>query len=89
MDASFQVAWAQEHMHKVGTLHLDMKPNNILVRLKGDPRWSLWRRVHCLVCDFGLAAVNIEGSATGRGGTPGYWAPELVPIDGSGQPVGE
>jgi hypothetical protein len=36
--------------------------------------------LHCLVCDFGLAAVNIEGSATGRGGTPGYWAPELIPI---------
>jgi len=61
-----QVAWAQEHMHKVGTLHLDMKPSNILVKLRGDPRWPLWKRLHCLVCDFGLAAVNIEGSATGR-----------------------
>lgn len=47
----------------------------------------MWRRLHCLVCDFGLAAVNIEGSATGRGGTPGYWAPELVPLDGSGNPI--
>lgn len=47
----------------------------------------MWRRMHCLVCDFGLAAVNIEGSATGRGGTPGFWAPELVPLDGSGNPV--
>eukprot|EP00960_Hanusia_phi_P075727 768459-Hanusia_phi.AAC.15 len=50
-----------------------MKPNNILVRLR--------------VCDFGLAAVNIEGSATGRGGTPGFWAPELIPLDGAGVPV--
>lgn len=79
-----QVAWALEHMHKVGTLHLDMKPNNILVRLRGDNRTPLFKRLHCLVCDFGLAAVNIEGSATGRGGTPGYWAPELIPIDGAG-----
>jgi len=82
-----QVAWALEHMHKVGTLHLDMKPNNILVRLRGDGRSPLFKRLHCLVCDFGLAAVNIEGSATGRGGTPGYWAPELIPIDGAGMTV--
>ena len=54
----------------------------ILVRLRGDNRTPLFKRLHCLVCDFGLAAVNIEGSATGRGGTPGYWAPELIPIDG-------
>jgi len=56
-----QVAWALEHMHKVGTLHLDMKPNNILLRLRGDSRVPLCKRLHCLVCDFGLAAVNIEG----------------------------
>ena len=113
-----QVSWALQHMHKVGTLHLDMKPNNILIRVKDSPRQvmheaalcpnplahgpsvrarrakrrtpaqaPLHLRLHCMVCDFGLAAVNIEGSATGRGGTPGYWAPELIPIDGAGQPV--
>jgi len=81
-----QVSWALQHMHKVGTLHLDMKPNNILIRVR-DSRQPLHTRVHCMVCDFGLAAVNIEGSATGRGGTPGYWAPELMPIDGAGVPV--
>ena len=51
----------------MGTLHLDMKPHNVLVRLKGTG--PLWKRVHCLVCDFGLAAVNIEGSATVRAET--------------------
>ena len=79
-----QVAWALEHMHKVGTLHLDMKPNNILVRLRGDARTPLYKRLHCLVCDFGLAAVNIEGSATGRGGTPGGFAPHWRP-EGAGE----
>ena len=33
-----QVSWALQHMHKVGTLHLDMKPNNILIRVKDSPR---------------------------------------------------
>jgi hypothetical protein len=32
---------------QVGTLHLDMKPNNVLVRLKGAG--ALYRRIHCLV----------------------------------------
>jgi hypothetical protein len=43
-----QVAWALEHMHKVGTLHLDMKPNNILVRLRGDNRTPLFKRYICI-----------------------------------------
>lgn len=74
LDAAIQVAWGLEHAHAHGVLHLDVKPDNILVassqRLK--------------VTDFGLAqALREPGSAGARalGRTAAYCSPEQ--LDGS------
>ncbi|HEX6359412.1 serine/threonine-protein kinase [Actinophytocola sp.] len=60
------VASALDHAHTAGVVHRDVKPSNILV----DRRTG-----QVLLCDFGIAAAGR------RVGTPGYVAPELIPID--------
>jgi tetratricopeptide (TPR) repeat protein len=57
--------------HAVGIVHGDFKPSNVVVGDDHRPR----------VMDFGLArwrpdAPTSPGETTGRGGTPGYRAPE-------------
>ena len=63
------IAEAVDYAHRLGVLHLDLKPGNVLVDEAGEPH----------VADFGLArrieqdaaAHNVEVS-----GTPSYMAPE-------------
>jgi hypothetical protein len=64
------VADAIEYAHQCGVIHRDLKPGNILLDQKGNPR----------VTDFGLAK-KLEGDSglTGSGqimGTPSYMPPE-------------
>jgi serine/threonine protein kinase len=62
--------------HARGLVHRDIKPANLLLEPDGD-----WYRVK--IVDFGLVQVMAEGPC-GRGGTPGYMAPEQFtgrPID--------
>jgi hypothetical protein len=65
-----QVARALAVAHRMGIVHLDLKPGNILV--------SAWPDMACepRIIDFGLA--RDAGSRTPTSGTPGYAAPELV-----------
>jgi WD40 repeat protein len=63
------VADAVDYAHRLGVLHLDLKPGNILLDVDGEP----------MVADFGLArrldqalAEDIEDVS----GTPAYMAPE-------------
>ncbi len=63
------IAEAVDYAHRLGVLHLDLKPANVLLDEAGEPH----------VADFGLARRLEAGSAadnTEVSGTPSYMAPE-------------
>jgi hypothetical protein len=65
------LAEAVDYAHRLGVLHLDLKPGNVLINDNGEP----------LIADFGLAR-NIDDGTTVAcddiSGTPNYMAPEQV-----------
>src|SRR5690606_3930183 len=62
------IAEAIDYAHRLGVLHLDLKPGNVLLSESGEP----------LVADFGLARRIDEGPSEhdNISGTPSYMAPE-------------
>ncbi len=69
------VAEAVDYAHRLGVLHLDIKPGNVLLDESGEPK----------VADFGLARRLEETLASDSGevsGTPSYMAPEQAIADG-------
>jgi hypothetical protein len=69
------VCEALAHAHANGVLHLDLKPENVLVTRDGLVK----------VADFGVASLtNAAGQAMSAGGTLGYMPPEQLrgdPVD--------
>lgn len=72
---ALQICDALAHAHEHGILHLDLKPQNIMVTRTGAKLF-----------DFGIAELRDSGNSSGevakaeggaiRAGTPGYLAPE-------------
>lgn len=65
------VAEAVDYAHRLGVLHLDLKPANVILGSDGQPR----------VADFGLARrVDRQQAVADNSiaGTPGYMAPEQL-----------
>jgi serine/threonine protein kinase len=69
-----------EYLHANGIAHMDIKPENVLV--KEDIHPSGLRRHHIQLCDFGLGevAANPDDHVPIRRfvGTPGFFAPEMA-----------
>jgi cyclophilin family peptidyl-prolyl cis-trans isomerase/predicted Ser/Thr protein kinase len=64
-----KVARGVAHAHQNGTIHRDLKPQNILVREDGEP----------MVLDFGIAKHREDSTLTATAATPGtpsHMAPE-------------
>jgi len=73
-----QIAEGLAEAHRLGVVHRDLKPGNIMIDREGDVR----------IMDFGVARTLKEKGVTGAGvivGTPEYMSPEQV----EGQDVDE
>lgn len=65
---ALDISRALMELHRVGVLHRDVKPENILIRPDGQ----------ALLLDLGVAHVESLGEGVGgQPGTPSYMAPEL------------
>jgi serine/threonine protein kinase len=72
-----QVAAALSHAHSQNIIHLDIKPENILLRRR---RWA-WLRSsvpEVVLCDFGIARDLNSPARVGRAGSLDYLAPEVL-----------
>jgi tetratricopeptide (TPR) repeat protein len=68
-----RVCEAVDYAHRLGLLHLDLKPANVLIDARGEP----------LIADFGLARHMDESGAVQAqevSGTPAFMAPEQILI---------
>jgi len=83
-----QVADALGTAHRLGVIHRDIKPDNMLLKLLDNPERAGEIPVRAIVTDFGLAKLREGGVETATGtwlGTLPYMSPEQCqgdPLDG-------
>ena len=67
---------ALEHAHEQGVMHLDIKPGNIMIGLRGQP----------MLTDFGIARLMLEQNEASQEviGSPQYMAPESISGEAAG-----
>jgi calcium-dependent protein kinase len=70
-DYMAQLLLALAYMEKVGVMHRDIKPDNIMIKNKNSEE--------IVLTDFGLATFQMEKFYLyPKCGTPGYVAPEII-----------
>jgi len=68
-DVLAQILSALDYIHSQGVIHSDIKPENIMVEIRGGAPFAK-------LMDFGVAG-RLRTAQQGVGGTPAYMAPEL------------
>ncbi|MBW2461771.1 MAG: sigma 54-interacting transcriptional regulator [Deltaproteobacteria bacterium] len=68
LDILVQLVRVVAPLHRMGIVHGDLKPGNIIVDRDGRPH----------VIDFGLAGLTTDRTRARGAGTPAYMAPELL-----------
>mmetsp|Transcript_25028 Transcript_25028/g.82012 ORF Transcript_25028/g.82012 Transcript_25028/m.82012 type:complete len:540 (-) Transcript_25028:125-1744(-) len=76
---SAELVLALGHLHSLGIVYRDLKPENVLLDKDG----------HIRITDFGLAKKNVTDNASAKTfcGTPEYLAPEILHGTGHGRAV--
>jgi serine/threonine-protein kinase len=77
-----QVCNAVEHAHSLGIVHLDIKPENIMIGAHGEVYLMDWGIALSLV-DHGDGRLPLAADCSDMLGTPSYLAPEMLEADGA------
>jgi serine/threonine protein kinase/outer membrane protein assembly factor BamB len=76
-----RIAEGIRYGHRHGIAHLDIKPNNVLLRSTPSGKWAYPK-----VSDWGLAKLLLEHSKSVEGLSPTYAAPEQFDAEEYGRP---